>query len=196
MVACVGFCGLPIIAANTIKSELLWLDRTSLSNSFQSKAHHLTNSIFMPLLLVQAAASLYLMGLIWLIQIVHYPLMSQVSRENFAQYEQLHSRWITPIVALPMLIELACCILLVVNRPPAIPAWLTWCGLALVVVIWLSTFLLQVPCHTRLSQGFDAQIHAQLVSTNWIRTLAWSARAAVAMGMIYLFWKYTSQVIE
>ena len=136
MVACVGFCGLPIIAANTIESELLWLDHEFLSNSFQSKAQHLTNSISMPLLLVQAAASLYLMGLIWLIQIVHYPLMSQVSRENFAQYEQLHSRWITPIVAIPMLIELACCILLVVNRPPAIPAWLTWSGLALVVVIW------------------------------------------------------------
>jgi hypothetical protein len=66
----------------------------------------------------------------------------------------------------------------------------------LVVVIWFSTFLLQVPCHTRLSQGFDAQIHAQLVSTNWIRTLAWSARAVVAMGMIYLFWKFTAQVIE
>ncbi len=90
MVACVGFCGSPIIAANTIESELLWLDRTSLSNSFQSKAHQLTNSISMTLLLVQAAASLYLMGLIWLIQIVHYPLMSHVCRETFAQYEQLH----------------------------------------------------------------------------------------------------------
>ena len=186
----------PVVAANTIKSELLCLDLEFLSNSLQSKAHHLTNSIFMPLLLVQAAASLYLMGLIWLIQIVHYPLMGHVGREAFTQYETLHSRWITPIVALPMLIELACCITLVVNRPPAIPAWLTWCGLAFVVVIWLSTFLLQVPCHTRLSQGFDAQTHAQLVSTNWIRTLAWSARAAVALGMVYLFWKNTSQVIE
>ena len=186
----------PVVAANTTKSELLCQDHEFLSNSFQSKAHHLTNSIFMPLLLVQAAASLYLVGLIWLIQIVHYPLMGHVGREAFTQYETLHSRWITPIVAIPMLIELACCILLVVNRPPAIPAWLTWCGLALVIAIWLSTFLLQVPCHTRLSQGFDAQIHAQLVSTNWIRTLAWSARAVVAMGMIYLFWKFTAQVIE
>jgi lysylphosphatidylglycerol synthetase-like protein (DUF2156 family) len=122
--------------------------------------------------------------------------MGHVGREAFTQYETLHARWITPIVALPMLIELACCILLVVNRPPAIPAWLTWCGLAFVVVIWLSTFLLQVPCHTRLSQGFDVQTHAQLVSTNWIRTLAWSARAAVALSMVYLFWKNTSQVIE
>ena len=150
----------------------------------------------MTLLLIQAAASLYLMGLIWLIQIVHYPLMRHVSREAFAQYEQLHSRWITPIVAIPMLMELACCILLVVNRPPAIPAWLTWCGLALVVVIWLSTFLLQLPCHTILLQGFDADTHAQLVATNWIRTVAWSARATVAMSMIYLFWKFTAQVIE
>ncbi len=150
----------------------------------------------MPLLLVQAAASLYLMGLIWLIQIVHYPLMGKVGSESFVDYERLHARWITPIVAVPMLIELACSVLIVAWRPPSIPAWLAWSGLALVAVIWISTFALQVPLHSRLSQGFNAQAHSQLVDTNWIRTMAWSARAAVALAMIHLIWKSTSQVIE
>ena len=56
-------------------------------------------------------------------------------------------------------------------------------ALALIGVIWLSTFLVQVPLHDLLGQGFDPDRHAALVRTNWIRTLAWSAR-----GVLLLAW--------
>jgi hypothetical protein len=37
--------------------------------------------------------------------------------------------------------------------------------------------LLDVVDGRALARGFDADVHARLVGTNWIRTAAWSARA-------------------
>ena len=58
-------------------------------------------------------------------------------------------------------------------------------GAALVALIWGVTFLISVPCHAALSAGFDAAAHDRLVSTNWIRTIAWTARAALSVWMLW-----------
>ena len=62
--------------------------------------------------------------------------------------------------------------------------WGAIIGLALVTLIWLSTALLQVPCHEDLSNGFDTEIHRRLVATNWIRTVAWSLRSLLATWIL------------
>lgn len=68
-------------------------------------------------------------------------------------------------------------------RPAGIPVYLAWFGLVLLAVVWLSTALLQVPCHTKLGLAFDRKEWASLVATNWVRTAAWSLRAVVALTM-------------
>ena len=50
-----------------------------------------------------------------------------------------------------------------------------WIGFALVGIIWITTALLQVPMHGRLARGFSQAAHRRRVSSNWIRTIAWSA---------------------
>jgi hypothetical protein len=140
----------------------------------------------MPILLAQAAVSCFLMGLIWTIQVVHYPLMAKVGAANFADYERLHSNWITPLVGPAMLVEAALAGVLLLQRPPAMPTWMPWAGAALVATIWAVTFLVSVPCHAALADGFDAQAHARLVDTNWLRTLAWTARAGLATWMVWV----------
>lgn len=47
----------------------------------------------------------------------------------------------------------------------------------LVIVVWLSTFLLQVAIHNRLKAGKDDKRIQRLVATNWIRTAAWRLKA-------------------
>ena len=123
------------------------------------------------------ASTWFLAGLIWTIQLVHYPLFDRVGRDGFTAYEQAHARMITPLVGPVMLIEALTAVLLLASRPRFVPAWAAWTGLALVGVVWLSTFLLQVPMHGALARGFDDDAHARLVGTNWIRTAAWTARA-------------------
>ncbi len=129
--------------------------------------------------LTQVFSTWFLVGLIWTIQVVHYPLFGAVGADRFVSYEAAHSRLITLVVAPMMFVELAGSVALVMSRPLETPAWIAWIGLFLVVIIWCSTAFVQVPVHARLAAGFDAEAHAQLVSTNWIRTVAWSIRGGL-----------------
>jgi hypothetical protein len=52
-----------------------------------------------------------------------------------------------------------------------------------VVLLWLSTFAIQVPLHRRLAGGFDPAIHRTLVTTNWVRTVLWSIRGLLAVAV-------------
>ena len=134
---------------------------------------------------VNLLATWYLVGLIWTIQIVHYNLFDRVGAEGFKQYESDHGRLITPIVGPPMLIEIATAAMLLAVAPTGFSRWAAIAGLVMVILIWLSTALIQVPCHSRLLNGFDQATYRTLVMTNWIRTVLWSARGAL-MGYFLL----------
>ena len=132
---------------------------------------------------IHLAATLFLTGLIWVIQVVHYPLLDRGGGDGFVELHRRHSRRISLVVIPPMLVELATASWLVARPPTGTPAELPWIGLVLLGVVWLSTFALQVPEHSRLSGGFDRAAHRRLVRGNWIRTIAWSLRAAVALAI-------------
>ena len=129
--------------------------------------------------IVNLIATWYMVGLIWMVQIVHYKMFDRVGVEQFQQYEADHNRLITPIVGVPMLFELATAVLLIVSAPESFPRWAAVVGLVLIAVIWLSTVLLQIPCHNQLLNGFDESTYRRLVSSNWIRTVLWTALGAL-----------------
>jgi len=131
-------------------------------------------------LIANAATSLFLTGLIWFVQIVHYPLFAATGDAYFAAYAAEHARRTTAVVALPMLVELGSALGIVAFHPAPV----SLAGAALVVLIWISTAALQVPCHNQLRQGFDAACHRRLVSSNWIRTLAWTLRSCIAVYLL------------
>jgi hypothetical protein len=134
-------------------------------------------------LLAHLAATLYMVGVVWFVQVVHYPLFSRVGPEKFSLYSEAHSRLTTYVVGPPMLAEAATALLLVFRRPEGVPLAAALTGLALVVVVWLSTALLQVPRHTTLGSGFDRRAWSGLVLSNWVRTVAWSARGGLVLWM-------------
>ena len=140
----------------------------------------------MSLLLIHLAATWALVGLIWFVQIVHYPLLGAVGNAEFSAYEQRHMSLTTWVVAPPMLVEAATALLLFWFRPAGVATWQMWAGVVLLAIIWLSTALLQVPCHDTLSKGFDAEVHRRLVATNWVRTIAWSVRGLLVLWMMWL----------
>jgi len=140
----------------------------------------------MTLLLIHAGATLYMTGLIWFVQLVHYPLMAKVGELNYTIYQKLHERNTMWAVGPAMFIELACAGWLILAAPNGVAPWLTWLGLLLVILVWLSTALIQVPCHKKLGHGFDKQTHRRLVTTNWLRTAFWSARGVIALMMLTL----------
>lgn len=112
-------------------------------------------------------------GLIWFVQVVHYPLFHRVHTANFAAYETAHTKRTSLVVIPLMLPECITAIVLCLQRNEA---WFV-VNLVLLALIWLSTFTLQVPCHRRLSRGYDVALTKRLVATNWVRTLLWSVRS-------------------
>lgn len=140
----------------------------------------LTETVF----LANVASTLFMVGVIWYVQIVHYPLFSKVGLPGFVAYEDAHSRLTTFVVAPPMLVEISTSALLLISPPPAIPYAALVAGALLVGVVWVSTALLQAPRHTKLGSGFDAPTHRFLVASNWIRTLAWTLRGALVLWML------------
>lgn len=145
------------------------------------------NKPMMPnlILLMNFASTWAMVGLIWLIQIVHYPLFSKIGENRFQEYAQDHQRLITYVVLPLMFIELGTSILLWPYRPQGISNALVVVGIGLVILIWGSTFLIQVPQHGQLLEGYNSQLSEKLVIGNWLRTIAWSFRGLLVAWMVW-----------
>jgi hypothetical protein len=135
------------------------------------------------LLIVQLCASGAMFGLIWFVQVVHYPLYTRVGEEAFAAYERAHTRLTGYVVGPLMLAETAVAAALLAVRTPGIGLTLKLAGLAVVLGIHASTALLQVPAHRRLSESYAYETAMRLVRTNVLRTAGWSLRLILAAVM-------------
>ena len=136
------------------------------------------------LMLLHTASTLFMTGLIWFVQIVHYPLFAGVGAGAFAAYANEHARLTTWLVAPPMLVEMATAALLLWRTPAGVSgASLTW-GLGALLLVWASTWLSQVPQHQILSLGFDLEAYDILVGGNWVRTAVWSLRSLLVLVLV------------
>jgi len=131
------------------------------------------------LLLLNFATAAYLTGLIWTVQMVHYPSFGKVPKEAWPAFHATHTRRISYVVMGPMLAELVLAAWLAWAGRNALPSGTGWWSLVLVVLVWAATFFISVPFHNRLAKGYDYVAIDGLTRTNWLRTLLWTARAAL-----------------
>ena len=131
------------------------------------------------LLLLNFAAAAYLTGLIWTVQVVHYPSFGLVPKAAWAAFHAAHTRRMSYVVLAPMVAELVLAAWLAWAGRGVLPGHAGWWSLGLVGLVWAVTFFISVPFHNRLEGGFDYVAIDGLIRTNWLRTLAWSARAAL-----------------
>lgn len=138
------------------------------------------------LLLLNFTLAAYLTGVIWVVQLVTYPALMLVGKPEFGRYHAAHTRGMGWVVGAPMVLELG------------LAAWLAWVAypswgagralgqLALVGLVWLATFFIAVPFHNRLAaEGYNYVALDGLVRTNWLRTLAWTARTVLLGGLLW-----------
>jgi hypothetical protein len=133
------------------------------------------------LLLANLAATLFLTGLSWFLQVVHLPVFAKVDKLEFASYAALHRRRNTVLMSGPMLIELVTALWLALDTPPGFSHSNLFHAMLLLILIWLVTFLRHVPLHARLLQGDDESVMRDLVRWNLTRTLLWTARSALML---------------
>jgi hypothetical protein len=126
--------------------------------------------------LTNLAVSWGLLLLIWLVQIIIYPNFERIPAAEFVEYHSWYVKRIGSIVGPMMIVEavgLVCWLYRDHYSPPGLIA------AVLVLIIWLSTFTLQVPMHKRLAREKNETVIRHLVNSNWIRTIAWSIKTAV-----------------
>ncbi len=136
------------------------------------------------ILLSNLAATLAMVGIIWFVQVVHYPLYTRINPDAFPNYEVAHVNLVTLVVGPAMFIEAGTALLLLISPPQNVPYWVLIVGLVLVGVIWAVTVFVNVPQHNILSYNFDANVHRALVMSNWVRTVAWSARGLLMLWVL------------
>jgi hypothetical protein len=136
------------------------------------------------LLVTHAASALILVGLIWTVQVVHYPLMAMVGDDRFVAYESAHAPRMAAVVMLPWTLQGLTTAWLLLARPAGVPTWSIAVAAVTAVLSVAVTVVWSVPAHERLVAGFNATIHHRLVRTNWIRTWAWTLHGANAVAML------------
>jgi hypothetical protein len=136
--------------------------------------------------LAQVFTTFAMTGLIWFVQVVHYPLFAWIADPQHREYAVRHQRRTGWVVGPMMLVELVTALLLLVPAVRPVPVSFAGAiaGLALIAAIWLSTVVLQVPVHGKLLNGHNAEAISRLVLTNWIRTAAWSLRTVLIVSWL------------
>ena len=122
-----------------------------------------------------------LVVLIWIIQLIIYPTFYQVETARFVRWHMWYTTRISFIVV-PLMVSqvMAFGWLLIKNGPLPVLVAQT----VLVCLVWALTFFVSVPCHNALSVKKDDLQIARLVSTNWLRTAAWSLVAVLDWNSI------------
>lgn len=128
--------------------------------------------------------TLYMTGLIWLVQVIHYPLFKLVSESTFPDYHRTHIQKTSFVIAIPMILEMITAFYLISKDETyrSNPFFLT--ASLLLALIWAVTFFISVPNHNVLSKGLNDQALTTLIKTNWIRTVAWSLRAFLLFSLL------------
>lgn len=131
---------------------------------------------FSYLFILQILSCSFMTGLIWIVQVLHYPSFALIKDNRFAEFHEFHTRRITFIVLPAMTLELTTAIAILYFWPQSL--WL-WVNASTLLMIWMSTFFLSVPIHNKLSKGPSLESVRRLVITNWFRTGLWSLRFVI-----------------
>ena len=126
------------------------------------------------MLVIHLIATSIMVGVIWVIQLVHYPSFHFIELKQYTTFQRFHMSRISFVVIPAMLIELFTLILFIISTDP-IDTLVTVSGL-LLVLIWLMTAVFFSGVHQKLTLGYDKTVVNKLVKLNWGRTLLWTLR--------------------
>ena len=125
-----------------------------------------------------------MVGVIWFVQIVHYPLLAQFGSTQSVAVAEQHQQRTSYVVGLPMLVEGLSTLWLLVRRPDGVAVLLPWANAVFLAIALGSTLLLSVPLHAKMAVSHNDETGRRLVLTNWPRTIAWTLRLVLCGAML------------
>lgn len=135
-------------------------------------------------LLACVAATLFMVGLTWFVQAVHYPLFAEVGEDQFPGYHRLHSARVTWVVVIPMVVELASSLYLAAEPPEGL-ATLTLVGAVLAVAVWVVTLAWAAPTHGTIGRdGLTPELATRLGRASLVRSWLWTLHGVVVLAIV------------
>ena len=124
-----------------------------------------------------------MVGLIWIIQLVHYPTFHFIDKNLYSSFQKFHMNSISLIVVPVMILELATGVLLLVGNSKN---FLIIISFIILILIWAITGIFFSSAHGKLITGYNALVVDKLVSMNWIRTILWTLKMLLLLGYLYV----------
>ena len=123
-----------------------------------------------------------MVGVIWVIQLVHYPSFHFIKPDIYTVFQKFHMEKISIIVMPMMIAELITVLLLLYNEDSK--NILIIISFILLIIIWGITAVFFSGVHNKLIAGYQETIVNNLVVMNWIRTLLWTMRLLLLFGFL------------
>ena len=139
------------------------------------------------LLIMHVFSTVFMTGVIWFVQLVHYPSFLYLEHSKFSSAMTRNKVLTTMVVAPVMLFEVVTWIALVSTLYMSLSPFLLWANSIGLVAICGITVFASMPLHEKLAQGYDARTIKSLVNLNWPRTVLWTARS---LGLFLLLRTY------
>ena len=140
----------------------------------------------MILSLIHLISTAIIVGIIWVIQVVHYPSFYFIERDEYVSFQKFHMDKISYIVVPVMLIESISGFILIYNELNTV----LLISMILLFFIWVLTGTFFVPIHQNLTSGYQEELVEKLVKINWVRTIFWTIR--LLLVTVYLSSFYNS----
>ena len=123
----------------------------------------------MDFLLYNVVLNSILVGIILITQFITYPLFQFVN-SDFKTYHKFYTKKMGYVVAPLMVLELLLVVQITIHHYSNTIIILIG---VLTLIIWLSTFFIQVPVHNNISKGKTKNQVLFLIKSNYIRTFCW-----------------------
>lgn len=135
-------------------------------------------------LVASVGATLFMVGLTWFVQVVHYPLFVRVDRDSFPAYHEAHSVRTAWVVAMPMLLELVSSVGLALD-PPEGERGLALAGAVLAMAVWAVTLFWAAPTHSAIGrEGLTQTLSSRLLRASLVRTWLWTLHGVVVLFLV------------
>lgn len=123
-------------------------------------------------LIFWAALMFWVLGQIWLAQIVIYPLFAKVGAVDYVHYHRFYTQRIPFLVIIPGFASFLLPFALALYGP-IVPLWMSILNITAGIVGLLVTVMLEIPRHNRLEKdGKNDVTIAELIRYNWPHTVS------------------------
>jgi len=137
----------------------------------------------MDFLLYNVVLNSILVGIILMTQFITYPLF-QLINSNFKRYHKAYTKRMGYMVAPLMILELLVVIKITTQYYSNTIIILIS---VLTLIIWFSTFFIQVPVHNSISKSKHEGEIFFLIKSNYIRTLLWLLKLILSILILDIY---------